>query len=271
MNDPSTAQPISIALPDSLVATRIGEVGYLKLNRPAKRNAVDNVTVEGMRMFFSELPADIRVVVLSSEGPHFCAGLDLTSIVDHHEGLEGVLHSRMWHRAFEAIRMGTVPVISVLRGAVIGGGLELAMATHIRVAERTAYFGLPEGQRGIFLGGGGSVRITRLLGVDRVQDMMLTGRLLSAEEGHAGGLAQYIVGDGEGLAQAQALAAKIAANAPMTNFAVIQALPRIADTDIANGLFTESLMASIAQTSPEAKRRLADFLEGRTAKMKPGA
>ena len=78
----------------------------------------------------------------------------------------------MWHRVFDRIQYSRVPVIAALRGAVIGGGLELACAAHIRVAEPSAYFALPEGQRGIFVGGGGSVRIPRLIGVARMADMM---------------------------------------------------------------------------------------------------
>ncbi len=84
------------------------------------------------------------------------------------------------------------PVIAALKGAVIGGGLELACAAHIRVAEPSAYFALPEGQRGIFVGGGGSVRLPRLIGVARMTDMMLTGRVYSATEGASYGFSQYL-------------------------------------------------------------------------------
>src|SRR4029077_19977060 len=113
-------------------------------------------------------------------------------------------------------------------GAVVGGGLELAAAVHIRVAERSAYYALPEGSRGIFVGGGGSVRLPPLLGVARMMDMMLTGRTLNAEEGQAIGLSQYLVDNGAGLAKAIELAERIAGNAPFTNFAVthmLRALP----------------------------------------------
>ena len=90
----------------------------------------------------------------------------------------------MWHRVFDRIQYSRVPVIAALRGAVIGGGLELACAAHIRVAEPSAYFALPEGQRGIFVGGGGSVRLLpRLIGVARMTDMMLTGRVYSCDRG----------------------------------------------------------------------------------------
>ena len=74
-------------------------------------------------------------------------------------------------------------MVAVLHGAVVGGGLELAAACHLRVAERSAYYALPEGSRGIFLGGGGSVRLPRLIGVSRVMELMLTGRTYGAEEG----------------------------------------------------------------------------------------
>ena len=260
-----------IGLPPTLNASRDGDVAILRLARPEKRNSIDDETVRGLRRFFAEIDNGIGAVVLHGEGAHFCAGLDLGAVVDTGSIHEGILHSQMWHRAFHEIQFGQVPVISVLHGAVVGGGLEMAAATHIRVAERSAYYGLPEGQRGIFLGGGGSVRIPRLIGVARVQDMMLTGRTLSAEEGHAAGISQYLVAEGEGLAKAIALAHKVAANAPMTNFAVMHALPRIAESDPATGFLTESLMAAIAETTPEAKARLRDFLEKRAAKVLPGS
>ena len=267
----TTEQPIDIELPKSLRATRLGAIAHLRLARAEKRNALDDGTVLGLETFFTRLPGDIRAVVLTGEGAHFSAGLDLfdrlSEVTEHHDPLEGVLHSRMWHRAFDAIQFGRTPVIAALHGAVVGGGLELAAATHIRVAERSTYYGLPEGQRGIFLGGGGSVRIARLIGVARIQDMMLTGRTLSAEEGHSAGATQYLVDDGKGFETAMALAAKAASNTATTNFAVLHALPRIFDSDPASGLLTESLMAAIAEMSGEAKERLKDFLEKRAAKV----
>lgn len=262
-----TEQPIAIDLPKSLKASRRGAVAHLRLTRPEKRNALDDVTVRGLEAFFTDLPPDIGAVVLAGKGDHFSAGLDLSEVAGEHDPMHGVLHSRMWHRAFEAIQFGRVPVIAALHGAVVGGGLELAASTHIRVAERSTYYGLPEGQRGIFLGGGGSVRIARLIGVPRVQDMMLTGRTLNADEGHAVGITQYLVENGKGLEKAMELAAKAASNTSATNFAVLHALPRIAESNPESGLLTESLMASIAESSPEAKQRLKDFLEKRAAKV----
>jgi enoyl-CoA hydratase/carnithine racemase len=243
-----------------------GAVLHLRLNRPAKRNALSDPLIQQLHTAFVNLPADVRAVVISGEGDHFCAGLDLSELMERDVG-EGVLHSRMWHAAFDQIQFGRVPVVAVLHGAVVGGGLELASACHIRVAEASTYFGLPEGQRGLFVGGGGSARIPRLIGVARMSDMMLTGRVYDAEEGIATGLAQYLVPEGEGLAKGLALAARIGQNAPLSNFAVMQALPRIADQSQSDGLFTESLMAAVAESTPEAKSRLRDFLEKRAGKV----
>ena len=98
--------------------------------------------------------------------------------------------------------------------------------------------------------------------------MMLTGRVLDADEGQAVGLSHYRVADGAGLAKGIELAQKIAANAPLSNYAVMQALPRIADLSQSDGLFVESLMAAIAQGDDGAKSRMRDFLEGRAGKVK---
>ena len=252
--------------PELLQAQRDGAVLHLRLNRPAKRNAVNDALIESLERAFTALPEQVRCVVLSGEGQHFCAGLDLSELAER-TVYEGVQHSRMWHAALERIQYAPVPVVAVLQGAVVGGGLEIAAAAHLRVAEASAFYGLPEGQRGLFVGGGGSVRIPRLMGVARMADMMLTGRVFDADEGQQAGLSNYRVAEGEGLTKAFELARKIAGNAPLSNFAVIQALPRIAELGPSEGLFMESLVAAIAQGDPAAKQRMQAFLEGKAAKV----
>jgi enoyl-CoA hydratase/carnithine racemase len=254
-------------LPASLAASREGPVAILKLNRAHKRNAIDDDTVIGIDTFFSHLPADVRAVVIAGAGEHFCAGLDLSELQER-DISEGISHSGLWHRAFEKIQFGKVPVVAVLHGAVVGGGLELASSAHIRVAERSTYYGLPEGSRGIYVGGGGSVRVPRLIGVARMMDMMLTGRTYSAEDGQAMGLSTYLTEPGQGLAKGIELAQRIAGNTHLTNFAITHALPRIAEAAPATGFAMEALMSSIAQADPEAKNRLNAFLEGRAGKVK---
>ena len=254
------------ALPPSVRVLRYASVAVLRLCRPAKRNALDDATVLGIERFFEAPPEWARAVVLDAEGSHFCAGLDLTELTDR-DSFASLQHSRMWHRAFAALEEGAVPVVAAVKGAVIGGGLELAAAAHLRVAETTAFYALPEGQRGLFVGGGGSVRVPRLIGLPRTTDMLLTGRVLTAAEGHDFGLSNYLVEDGRGLDRALELAAAVARNSPISNFAVLQALPRIADASADHGYFIEALMASTASSSDEAQRRMDDFLSGRAAKV----
>lgn len=178
-------------------------------------------------------------------------------------------HSRMWHHAFAHIQFGKVPVVAALQGAVVGGGLELAASCHIRVADDTTFYALPEGSRGIFVGGGGAVRIPKLIGVARMTDMMMTGRVYNASDGERAGFAQYLVPAGQAFDKAMQLAAQIAGNAPLTNYALMHALPRIAEQPADHGFVTESLMSSITQAAPEAKARVDAFLQGRAAKVTP--
>ncbi len=256
---------------ESLVQTeRRGPLLVVTLDRAAKRNALNDRVVQALGLVFLELPTDVGAVVLAANGDNFSAGLDLSELKERNTS-EGIAHSMSWTPVFEAIQFGRVPVVAALKGAVIGGGLELALTAHVRVAEANAFYALPEGQRGIYVGGGASVRLPRVIGVSRMMDMMLTGRTYTAAEGLSLGLSQYLVEPGQGLAKAIALAERICENAGMTNFAVIQGLPRIAETDRQSGFFMESLLAGIAQAEPEAKVRLRAFLEGRAAKVKPGS
>lgn len=258
VSDPEVSSSIVVEIHDA--------IAHIKLNRPAKRNAINDALVAAIHAAFVSLPPVVKVAVLSGEGEHFCAGLDLSELSER-TAAEGIVHSRSWHAAFEQIQFGKVPVIAVLHGAVVGGGLEIASAAHIRVAEKSTFYGLPEGQRGLFVGGGGSARVPRLVGAARMADMMLTGRVYDAVEGHQVGFSQYVVEDGQGLEKAFELARRVAQNAPLSNFAVMHVLPRVADQTQTEGLLTESLMAAIAQADHAAKDRMRAFLEGKAGKV----
>jgi enoyl-CoA hydratase/carnithine racemase len=244
-----------------------GPVAVVRLSRPAKRNALSDGLILAVRHVFETLPGSVGAAVLHGEGEHFCAGLDLSELKERDAG-QGLHHSRMWHAALEQVQYGRVPVVAALQGAVVGGGLELASACHIRVADESAFYALPEGSRGIFVGGGGAVRIPRLIGAARMTDMMLTGRVYNAQEGERVGIAQYLVPAGQAFDKALELAERIAGNAPLTNYALMHALPRIAEQPADQGFFTEALMAAVAQSAPEAKQRVQAFLDGRAAKVK---
>ena len=243
-----------------------GAVAMVRLSRPLKRNALNDGLVEALRDVFQNLPEEAKAAVVYGEGDHFCAGLDLSELKERDAG-QGLHHSRSWHVALDAVQLGRVPVVAALHGAVVGGGLELASACHIRVADDSTFYALPEGTRGIFVGGGGSVRIPKLIGVARMTDMMLTGRVYNAVDGERIGLAQYHVPTGTALEKALDLAQRIATNAPLTNYALMHALPRIAEQPADHGFLTEALISSIAQAAPEAKVRVKAFLEGKAAKV----
>jgi enoyl-CoA hydratase/carnithine racemase len=253
-------------LTDDLSLEIRGAVAIVRLTRPAKRNAINDALVLALRNVFESFPPEVKAAVIAGEGDHFCAGLDLSELSER-DAAQGVMHSRMWHKALDAVQFGPVPVITALHGAVVGGGLELASASHIRVADASTFYALPEGSRGIFVGGGGSVRVPKLVGVARMTDMMLTGRVYNAADGERAGFAQYLVPAGEAFAKALELAERVAQNAPMTNYALTHVLPRIAEQTADHGLMTESLVAAIAQSAPEAKARVKAFLEGRAAKV----
>ncbi len=250
-----------------LLVEQMDAVCLLTLQRPEKRNALNDMLIDALDDAVSRMPDDVRVIVIQGAGDHFCAGLDLAERLSRKDRtpLEGVRHSRHWHHVFERLQFGERPVVSVLRGSVIGGGLELAASTHVRVAERSTFYQLPEAQRGIFVGGGGSVRIPRIIGTGRMLEMMLTGRRYGAEEGLALGLSHYVVEPDAGLATALELATRIAGNSAVSNYAVINAIPRIGDMSISDGLFAEAMVGSLTRASGESSARIAAFLNSRGA------
>lgn len=244
----------------ALVTMEINDgIAHVRLNRPAKHNAINDALLLELEALFNSLDDAIRVVVLTGAGDNFCAGLDLA---EHQarEPFEVVRHSQMWHRVFGKMTNAGIPIVAVLKGAVIGGGLELAATAHVRIAEDSTFFRLPEGRHGIFVGGGASVRVAGVIGAGRMTEMMLTGRTLSADEGERVGLAHYRVAEGEGEAKAHELAASIAQNSPLSNWAMVSAMSRIDSMSMDDGLFTESLVAGMTQTSPEVQARIGQFL-----------
>ena len=262
-------------MPEELITYELeGRVARIGLNRSAKRNALSSLLRTQLEEAVARAQKEARVGVLFSHGEHFCAGLDLAEAVgwmnDHERHLEMRVGSAAIARPFDYIARGRIPFVAALSGACIGGGLELASCCHLRVGDDTTFFALPEGQRGIYIGGGGSVRIARLLGVARMSDLMLTGRVLTAEEGERFNLVQYLVPKGQHIARAMSLALRVAQNAPLTNWAIVNGLPRIQDYSYDDGLFVEGLFSHIA-ASPESTERLNEFIAGNAQRLaQPG-
>lgn len=243
-----------------------GDVAVVGLNRPVKRNAISDAFIEELNTVITEVESRAKAGVIHGHGPHFCAGLDLAEHVKK-TPFEGVQGSRRWHEVFGRIQRGKLPWFAALHGAVVGGGLELASSVHVRVADRSAFFALPEGQRGIFVGGGASARTARLMGVSRMTDLMMTGRSIDAETAERWGVVNYVVDAGQALDEAVKMASRAATNAELSNYAIIHALPRINDMGTDDGLWVESVIASFTQTSPEAEERLNAFLQKRVGKV----
>ncbi|MFM2410236.1 MAG: hypothetical protein RL481_1064 [Pseudomonadota bacterium] len=239
------------------------------LARAEKRNALSAAFIEEICTLFDWVRrADaVGAVVMKAEGRVFCAGLDL---IEHHledrSATDFMYICRRWHAAFDAIQHCGKPVVGALNGAVVGGGLELASSFHIRVADATTYFALPEGQRGIFTGGGATVRVARLVGEARMIDMMLTGRVYSGEEAVSVGLCQYLV-DGSSFEKAMEIARKAAENPPLSNFAITSGIAHIGNMPSADAYYAEAFIAGITNTQPASKDRLAAFMNKSAAKV----
>lgn len=251
-----------MATNDVLLIEQKGAIAHLQLNRPEKRNALNDDLVAALDTFFAAVPDGTRVIVVNGAGGHFSSGLDLSQHVAR-QPLEVMAHSRNWHRVMARIATSQIPVVAAMSGAVMGGGLEFAAACHVRVAEESVRFQMPEGLRGIFVGGGGSVRISRLIGPDRMTEMMLTGRTYSGAEGERLGLAHHLVPEGHALDRAFELAGRIAKNSPTINGFIIQAIAQIGSMPPEAGLYAESLTAALSQTGPDAEEGLRAFLEKR--------
>jgi (methylthio)acryloyl-CoA hydratase len=254
------------------IALNLHDDGVLvaTLNRPTKRNALDSASIEDLIALFTTAPrAGIRAVVLAAEGDHFCAGLDL---VEHHQAdrspAEFMHLCLRWHEAFNKMEYGGVPIIAALKGAVVGGGLELASAAHIRVADATTYFALPEGQRGLFTGGGATIRVAGLVGKARMIDMMLTGRVYQGAKAAEIGLVQYRT-DGSSLEKALDLARAAAQNLPLSNFAICSAISHLGNMSALDAAYAEAVVAGVVNTQPEARARLAAFADKTAARVRP--
>lgn len=247
-----------------------GAVTTVTLAREKMRNAINEAMLQEIEDVFRRPPAGTRCFVLAAKGDHFCAGLDLREHYDKNRTpIEFMSMCQAWHRTFDLIQFSGIPVIAALQGAVVGGGLELAAATHVRIAEAGTFFALPEGQRGIFTGGGATVRVARIVTPSRMVDMMLSARTYDTQRGLDLGLCHEIVGPGEALAKAKKLAAQVATHPPTTNYAIVTGIARINDMSTTDGLFAESLLAMAVQTNPDIRDRLEDFFSKKTKRLEP--
>jgi enoyl-CoA hydratase len=205
--------PATIAMTPTVTTRADGPVLTITLQRPAQRNAVDGPTALALRQAFEAFEADdaLRVAVLTGGGGHFCAGADLKAVADP---------ARATTLSADGSGPGPMgptrmafgkPVIAAVEGYAVAGGLELALMCDLRVAARSAVFGVFCRRWGVPLIDGGTVRLPRVVGMGRALDLILTGRAVAADEALAMGLVNRVVDDGQALAAAQQLAQQIAA------------------------------------------------------------
>lgn len=245
-------------------------VTTVTLLREDRRNALNEAMLAEIETVFRNPPDGTGCFVLVASGPHFCAGLDLKKHYDKKRSpIEFMKVCQNWHKTFDQIQFGGIPVVGALRGAVVGGGLELAAATHVRIAEPSTFFALPEGQRGIFTGGGATVRVARIITPARMVDMMLSARTFDVHKGLDLGLVHEVVEEGQALSRAKALATQIAMHPPTTNFAIVTGISRINDMSTTDGLFAEGLLAAAVQTNPDIQNRLEAFFSRSTKRLEP--
>ena len=216
-----------------LLVERDGHVVTVTMNRPEARNALDLEMLARLADAWVEIDADpeVRVAILTGAGGHFCSGSDLKQM---HKPPDDAWAARYqqdpdlhWKAFLRHYRLKK-PLIAAVEGYAIAGGTELLQATDIRVAGRSAKFGVSEVRWGLFPLGGSTVRLRRQIPYAHAMDILLTGRHLGAEEAHRIGLISRIVDDGQALAEARRIAGEIAANGP---FAVQSIKKSVQDTE----------------------------------------
>ena len=250
---------------DTLIVERRGAVGLVTINRPEVLNALSIQTIDDLDRAFSALRGDagVRAVVLTGAGEKaFVAGADISELTTL-GGAEAEAYSLRGQRVLERIEQIGRPVIAAVNGFALGGGCELAMACTIRIAADRARFGQPEIKLGTLPGFGGSQRLPRLVGVGRALDMLLTGRMIDADEALRIGLVTRVVPAATLITDALALADQLAALPPIASRYVMTAVLAGAGRTIADGCRLEAALFGLAASTEDMHEGTLAFLEKR--------
>ena len=242
-----------------------GAFVVVRLERAEKLNALTRPMLERLAELFAGFGArgDLRAVILTGAGPAFCAGTDIGELagLDETAALET---ARRGQRACEAVELCEVPVVAAVNGAAAGGGCELALACHLRVAARGASFSLPETALGVLPAYGGTQRLARAVGRGRALAAMLAGDTLTAEEAHQFGLVNRVVEPDRLMDEAEALARVIAERAaPLAARACLAAVTRGARLPLADGLRLEAELFAQLFSTEDVREGTSAFLEKR--------
>ena len=252
---------------DNLLIERDGAVAIVTINRPKVLNALDTATLDELRRAILELKHDeaVRAVVLTGAGEKaFVAGADIRelAVMTPTGGRE---HAIRGQHVFDLVEQLGKPVIAAINGFALGGGCELAMACTIRLAAETAKLGQPEINLGLIPGYGGTQRLARLVGKGRALELLLSGDQITAHEAHRIGLVNRVLPPGELLAEARALAASLAARAPVAIHYILEAVHKGLEMPFAQAQIFEATLFGLVSSTEDMREGTSAFLEKRKA------
>src|SRR5436305_2343084 len=255
---------------ESLVFEKKNNIAYVTINRPKVLNALNMATMGELRNAFTDLKQDreVRVVILTGAGEKsFVAGADISELQKNNP-VEAKEYTHRGQAVLDAIENLGKPVIACINGFALGGGCEIAMACTMRLASENAKLGQPEVKLGIIPGYGGTQRLPRLVGKGIAMQLLLTGEMISAQEAHRIGLVNEVVAPAELIARAEAIAAKIIANAPLAVQYTMEAVNKGMEMTLPEGLYLEATLFALCCATEDKKEGTTAFLEKRQAQFK---
>ncbi len=247
-----------------------GELAIVTIDRQEKMNALNAEVFEELGDAFDSLRHDdkVRGVIVTGAGEKaFVAGADIGELATK-EAVEGVRVSRTGQGIFRSIERFPKPVLAAVGGYALGGGCELALACHLRVASDRARFGLPEVGLGVIPGYGGTVRLARLIGLGKAVELTLTGEMLGAQAAMELGLVSQVVPQEDLLGAAKGLLRKVTRNGPVAVKMALESVYRAQDTPLAEGMATESALFGLLFSTEDLKEGMTAFLEKRKPEFK---
>ncbi len=242
-----------------------GDLAVVSIDRQEKMNALNAEVVEELGRVFDELrhDDDVRGVIVTGAGEKaFVAGADIAELATMNP-LSGVAVSRAGQRVFLGIERFPKPVLAAVGGYALGGGCELALACHLRIASENARFGLPEVGLGIIPGYGGTIRLARLVGLGRALDLTLTGDMIGAERAESIGLVNAVVPRAELMERAKEYLRKITAKGPVAVRLALESVYRGLDTAMGDALDFESAGFGLLASTDDMREGMTAFLEKR--------
>lgn len=252
---------------ENILVEKKEAIAQITINRPSKLNALNKATIEELHQAFKALEQDksTRAIIITGSGEKaFVAGADISEFADFNEQQGAALAAKGQELLFDFVTNLTKPVIAAVNGFALGGGLELAMAAHIRIASDNAKMGLPEVTLGVIPGYGGTQRLPQLVGKGRANEMIMTAQMIDAQTALSYGLVNHVTVQSELLQKAEEIAQKIAKNSPSAISKAIEAVNANFEDGV-NGFETEIKNFGICFGTPDFKEGTTAFLEKRKA------